>query len=199
MPNHYQGNRYVPLIMRDDEPWSNLNTYEALVVVMYQGNSYTSRKAVPSGIDILNKDYWSCTGNYNAQVAQYRTETQNAVNIVNDTLSGFENEQDGKFTIMLNNYKEQINAYADGKYAGIDADIIATNTNLTNSKNEIIATMADMEESLQNTVEGYQSTANNQILHVQTMINSIDITFNEGTSTDPDGSDITIIDEGVVV
>jgi hypothetical protein len=199
MSNHYIGMRYVPKVLGDDAPWSIDNSYEQLTVVVNQGNSYTSRKAVPVGIDISNKDYWTCTGNYNAQIEQYRTETNNAVQTVNTKLSGFENEQDGKFSIMLDNYKTQINSYADGKYADINADITATNNNLQNTKDEITASMASMETNLQNTVSGYQTTAENQMAEVQTMIQSIDIVFDEGTSTDVDGSDITIIEGGEIV
>lgn len=67
----YIGARYVPLILGD---WDNTKTYEPLSVVLYQGNSFTSRQYVPTNIDINNTDYWACTGNYNAQVEQYRQE-----------------------------------------------------------------------------------------------------------------------------
>lgn len=97
---------------------------------------------------------------------------------------------------MLDNYKSQINSYADGKYSDINADIITTNQNLTNVKDEINTSMADMEVALQNTVDGYTLSVTNQKTEIQSMINSIDIVFDEGTSTDIDGSDITIIDEG---
>lgn len=39
------------------------------------GNSFTSKVPVPANIDITNTDYWVNTGNYNAQVEAYRTET----------------------------------------------------------------------------------------------------------------------------
>lgn len=69
----YIGSRYVPLLA-DPAEWSSENTYEALTIVLHEGNSYTSRQAVPKGIDISNEDYWARTGNYNAQVEQYRNE-----------------------------------------------------------------------------------------------------------------------------
>lgn len=75
--NTYIGARYVPIFGRKDETsiqWDNTKPYEPLTVVLYQGNSYTSRQAVPVGIDILNEEFWALTGNYNAQVEQYRTE-----------------------------------------------------------------------------------------------------------------------------
>lgn len=73
----YIGARYVPIFGRKDEEtieWDNTGTYEPLTIVLYQGNSYTSRQFVPVGVEITNKDYWANTGNYNAQVEQYRQE-----------------------------------------------------------------------------------------------------------------------------
>lgn len=69
----YVGARYVPLFA-DPLQWSNTRTYESLTIVANQGNSYTSRQFVPTGIDISNEDFWALTGNYNAQVEQYRQE-----------------------------------------------------------------------------------------------------------------------------
>lgn len=195
MSNKYIGMRYVPKILGDNEPWDNKKEYEYLTVVQHQGLSYTSRKNVPTGIDILNVDYWACTGNYNAQVEQYRQETQNAVKNVNSKLDSFANTQDGKFQIMLNKYKTEINSYADGKYEDINNQIIEVNKNLDTSKNEIQASMEQATEHLSNTVDGYTTTVNNQIVRVETLINSIDIVFDEGTSTDvEDEENITIVD-----
>ena len=67
----YIGSRYVPLIAGE---WDNTQAYEALTVVMHEGNSYTSRQPVPIGIAITNSEYWAATGNYNAQVEAYRRE-----------------------------------------------------------------------------------------------------------------------------
>lgn len=68
----YVGARYVPIFA--DAPWTNTVAYEPLTVVLYQGNSYTSRQYVPVGIDILNETFWAETGNYDAQVEAYRKE-----------------------------------------------------------------------------------------------------------------------------
>ena len=73
----YIGSRYVPIFGRKNESsiaWDNSGTYEPLTIVLYQGNSYTSRQYVPIGVDIHNEEYWALTGNYNAQVEQYRQE-----------------------------------------------------------------------------------------------------------------------------
>lgn len=74
----YIGARYVPIFGRKGEPtveWDNESPYEPLTIVCHAGNSYTSRQYVPTGIEITDESYWALTGNYNAQVEQYRKET----------------------------------------------------------------------------------------------------------------------------
>ena len=73
----YIGARYVPTFGRVGETsidWDNSAPYEPLTIVLYQGNSFTSRQYVPAGIDIDNTEFWAETGNFNAQVEQYRQE-----------------------------------------------------------------------------------------------------------------------------
>lgn len=70
----YVGARYVPIIAGE---WDNTHTYEPLMVVTYQGASYTSRQYVPAGIEITNESYWVLSANYNAQVEMYRQEVRN--------------------------------------------------------------------------------------------------------------------------
>ena len=71
----YVGARYVP-IFADPLEWSDTREYEPLTVVTYQGNSYTSRQYVPTGIEVTNTEYWALSGNFNAQVEAYRQEVQ---------------------------------------------------------------------------------------------------------------------------
>ena len=98
----YIGARYVPIFGRKGEAtieWDNTAPYEPLTVVLHQGNSYTSKQYVPTGIDILNEDFWANTGNYNAQIEQYRqdvlqydariTTAQTGADAANDKLSAF--------------------------------------------------------------------------------------------------------------
>lgn len=74
----YIGARYVPIFGRKGESsieWDGgAAPYEPLTIVLYQGNSFTSRQYVPAGIEITNAEFWANTGNYNAQVEQYRQE-----------------------------------------------------------------------------------------------------------------------------
>lgn len=69
----YIGSRYVP-VFADPAEWNSTRTYEPLTIVLHEGNSYTSKQYVPVGVDISNEDFWKLTGNYNAQVEQYRQE-----------------------------------------------------------------------------------------------------------------------------
>lgn len=72
--NQYIGARYVPLITGE---WDATISYEPLSVVLYQGSSYTSICSVPVGEPPTNTAFWALTGNYNAQVEQYRQEVLN--------------------------------------------------------------------------------------------------------------------------
>lgn len=76
----YIGARYVPIFGRVNEDsieWDNSAPYEPLTIVLWQGNSYTSRQHVPAGVEITDEQYWANTGNYNAQIEQYRQDVRN--------------------------------------------------------------------------------------------------------------------------
>lgn len=63
----YVGARYVPKFA-DPVEWNKALSYEALTIVTHLGNSFTSKKPVPAGVDIGNDEYWVNTGNFNAQL-----------------------------------------------------------------------------------------------------------------------------------
>lgn len=73
MVRQYVGARYVPKLASPTE-WKEGTSYEALTIVTYNNASYTSKVPVPPtvGNPAQNKDYWALTGNYNAQVEEYR-------------------------------------------------------------------------------------------------------------------------------
>lgn len=78
----YVGARYVPKIMGE---WDKNISYEALSIVTYKGNSFTSKIPVPAKVDIGDETYWINTGNYNAQVEEYKRETLEAKQLANNT------------------------------------------------------------------------------------------------------------------
>ena len=71
----YIGARYVPIFAEPDQ-WTADRAYEPLTIVLHEGNSYTSKQAVPIGIEITNTQFWALTGNYNAQIEAYRREVE---------------------------------------------------------------------------------------------------------------------------
>lgn len=85
----YVGARYVPKVMGE---WNKALSYEALSIVTYMGNSFTSKIPVPANIDISNKTYWVNTGNYNAQVEAYRQETARLNNDLNNEIINRKND-----------------------------------------------------------------------------------------------------------
>lgn len=85
----YVGARYVPKVMGE---WNKALQYEALSIVTYLGNSFTSKVPVPANIDISNKNYWVNTGNYNAQVEAYRQETAQLNNALNNEIINRKND-----------------------------------------------------------------------------------------------------------
>lgn len=91
----YVGARYVPKIVGE---WNKALQYEALSVVTYMGNSFTSKVPVPANVDITNKDYWVNTANYNAQVAEYKK-------IVEKEIEDRKNTD----TVISNNLTNEIN------------------------------------------------------------------------------------------
>ena len=76
MNNIYIGARYVPKFA-DPIEWDSEREYEPLTIVMHYGSSYTSKKFVPSGTNILNTEFWVLTGNYNAQSGGIQQEINN--------------------------------------------------------------------------------------------------------------------------
>ena len=99
----YIGARYVPKFYENSdgtEEWRSGVEYEPLTIVTYNGNSYTSKKPVPSNIGNPsdNPAYWASTGNYSAQVEAYRQE----VNAYKSAVDGYKEDQESMFNRNTN-------------------------------------------------------------------------------------------------
>lgn len=115
----YIGARYVPIFGRKGEDsieWDNSKPYEPLTIVLYQGNSFTSRQYVPAGIDINNEQYWASTGVYNAQVEQYRQEVRQFDGRITANAEGIEALNDN-----LEELEQETNARIDAETAAREA------------------------------------------------------------------------------
>jgi hypothetical protein len=118
----YVGARYVPKIMGE---WNKALQYEALSVVTYMGNSFTSKVPVPANVEINNTDYWVNTGNYNAQVEEYRKEALAAKELANNTnsdLQTFKKNQTNTNTEFNNKIDLTTSALNKLKNAVFDGD-----------------------------------------------------------------------------
>ena len=102
MNRQYIGARYVPKFFDDGKgssEWISGLSYEPLTVVTHLGNSFTSKKPVPANTEITDTNYWVVTGNYNAQVEEYRQET---VRVANDLATEVANRESTDNNILKN-------------------------------------------------------------------------------------------------
>lgn len=118
----YVGARYVPKIMGE---WNKALRYEALSVVTYMGNSFTSKVPVPANVEINNTDYWVNTGNYNVQLEEYRNEALEAKQLANNTntdLQAFKKNQTNTNNEINNKIDSTTSALNKLKNAVFDGD-----------------------------------------------------------------------------
>ena len=160
----YIGSRYVP-IFADPAEWNDTRTYEPLTIVNHQGNSYTSKQYVPTGIDISNEDYWALTGNYNSQVEQYRQETKNAVAQVDSRLS--ENEKN--VATQLSAQNTQVSNQLSAQNTQVSNQLSAQNTQVSN---QLSANEAKMD-TLQSNVNKQVDALSAETQQVETNKNNI--------------------------
>ena len=112
MVRQYVGARYVPKFA-DPVAWTRGTSYEAMTIVTYNNSSYTSKIPVPAtvGDPADNPDYWALTGNYNAQVEQYRQETETVSNNLTTEITNLKNADtalQGQITTTENNLNTEI-------------------------------------------------------------------------------------------
>lgn len=109
----YIGARYVPKFFNNsatgDGTWAANTAYEPLTIVTWNGNSYTSKKAVPASIGnpSSNSEYWASTGLYNAQVEVLREEVEE----INGNLADLTERVNRKVIVIGDSYCEAQNAF----------------------------------------------------------------------------------------
>ena len=153
--NIYIGNRYVP-IFADPIEWSASREYEPLTIVSHNGFSYTSKKMVPLNTDISNTEFWALTGNYNAQVEQYRREVAAVAEDVTELQGDVEQIQTD-----VSGLSTSVSGLADN-VAGAETDITVLQGRVT-------------------TAEGNISTLNTNVGNLTTKVNNLDRSVNFGT------------------
>ena len=103
MVKQYVGARYVPKFASPLE-WAADTSYEALTIVTFNNASYTSKIQVPPtvGNPANNPKYWALTGNYNAQVEQYRQVAETIGNNLNTEIKNLKNADTTEITNRKN-------------------------------------------------------------------------------------------------
>ena len=105
MVRQYIGARYVPKFYENSagtSDWRAGVIYEPLTIVTYNGNSYTSKKAVPAeiGDPSSNPEYWVATGVFNQQVESLRQE----VEAQGERIGTLEDIASGKMVLIGDSY-----------------------------------------------------------------------------------------------
>ena len=120
---NYVGARYVPKFA-DPLEWQANTSYEAMVIVTYNNASYTSKVPVPPtvGNPAENSKYWALTGNYNAQVEEYRKATAEAQEHARDGICAID---EGNNTTATKSHKAHEYFWWKGKLYRAKEDINA--------------------------------------------------------------------------
>ena len=144
----YIGARYVPIFGRKGEEsieWDNSAPYEPLTIVLYQGNSYTSRQYVPVGVEITNQEFWALTGNYNAQVELYRQEVKAEKTRAETAEQTLQANIDTEKT-RAETAEQTLQANIDAEKTRAEGAEQANATKITENKNDIAANKNDIAE-----------------------------------------------------
>ena len=141
----YIGARYVPEFANPLD-WDNSKTYEPLTIVYHEGNSYTSRQSVPTGIGIDNTEYWALTGNYNAQIEQYRQE----VHQLSEDVTEMKGDVEANTSAIAAEQEARENADTI-----IKADIASVKETVADNQEQVDKTFPVMEAKMASAAGGY--------------------------------------------
>ena len=127
----YVGNRCIPMPMGN---WDKNKEYENLSVVLASnGDSYTSKKNVPKGIELSDTEYWAISSRFNAQLEVQKKRIDNIVALPDGSTTGDAELTDirvGADGVTYNtagtavreqvsSLKEDLNAYVKGSFVNV--------------------------------------------------------------------------------
>lgn len=131
MAKQYVGARYVPITYENPDDgsanWKANVEYESLtIVVASNGNSYTSKKAVPRSVGAPqdNPEYWVKTGDFNASLLALQGRVNNIENtVIPEIQENVSDNADNIDEIMRN---VSVSNYFKGKKVVVYGDSITT-------------------------------------------------------------------------
>lgn len=183
----YVGARYVPLFGRKDEEsieWDNTKPYEPLTIVLYQGDSFTSRQYVPAGIDITNQEFWALTGNYNAQIEAYReevltydariSENSSAIEELEQNLNAEIEELEQDLSAETEN-RENADTEINNRINGIEENGWVTTERIEDESVTAEKLNPDVMQGIENTLNDFQEEMENTLSDFRDKIEAITI------------------------
>lgn len=132
--SEYIGNRVVP---RHNGVWDSGKSYEPLTIVYEEGtgDSYISRKDVPAGTGLNQKEYWALCARFSEQMALLRKETAGQVASMEERTSAAENLTNGNKAVL-----EERMANIEARQ---DANVIASTDRNANYAAELVDARVD--------------------------------------------------------
>ena len=191
--NTYIGNRYVPLF---DGAWDNTKEYEPLTIVEYNGASYTSRTNVPIGAEITNNTFWVCTGNYNAQVEQYRKEVIKECSNIKQSFNDFQENQETKFNVILINAEKKIDDFIKESYNNVNLDIQTLQSNFESLKSQIETDISTYKQEIEKYKNDTITEVDNKKNEISQLLTSNNIVFDGGSFLDSSNNNYNLYDGG---
>lgn len=126
--SQYIGRRIVPV---HGGVWDNSKNYEELTIVLHEasGDSYISRRPVPAGTVIDDKNYWMLYSLYSQQIADAVAQMEETDMALRKELSDTEGRMENRVTgaeNLTNSNKAELNGRMDGIDKRLDANVAAS-------------------------------------------------------------------------
>lgn len=147
--SEYIGRRIVPV---HGGVWDGSKAYEELTIVLYEasGDSYISRRPVPAGTVIGDKNYWMLYSLYSQQIADAVKEMQETDAAVRAELSAAESRMENRVTEaekLTNQNKSNLNSRMDGIDRRLDANVSASTDAAADYAAEVVDARVGTDET----------------------------------------------------